>query len=275
MRLETVAPGVLMFVGRAYESVATAFLDGRDALLVDALASDEDAHWMRTTLLASHGARVRVLAHTHCMDDHIAGVGQFPGAVTIAHRYHRHAYLSQDRPDTAMYRAPAVEIDGAMTLRWGPHEIHFVHNPGKTMDHLAVDVPGADLVCAGDNIVGNTVYLSKADPGLVRTAILRLRGFGRRTVIGGHMGRFDAAVLDNALHYLDRLRETVVAIRRDGDSGDAMRVRIAAIAIEDCLAPGVEPSPFERTWHGRNLDLIAARDVFAPDTTTPLQGIHA
>src|SRR3546814_16058703 len=94
-----------------------------------------------------------------------------------------------------------------MTIRWGQHELRFLHNPGKTMDHVSVDVPTADLVCAGDNIVGNIVYLSKADPALIRGAIERMQQLGRGTVIGGHMGRFSATVLDNALQYLGRLRE--------------------------------------------------------------------
>src|SRR5687768_18473588 len=99
-----------------------------------------------------------------------------------------------------------------MTIRWGRHELRLLHNAGKTMDHLSVDVPTADLVCAGDNIVGNIVYLSKADPALLRAAIGRLRQFGRGTVVGGHIGKFGAVVLDNALYYLDQLREAVVRI---------------------------------------------------------------
>lgn len=35
------------------------------------------------------------------------------------------------------------------------------------------------------------------------------------TVIGGHMGRFTAATLGNAIHYLDRLQDAVVRIRAD------------------------------------------------------------
>src|SRR5690606_37781935 len=47
MRLERLGPDVLMFVGDDHESVATAFLDGDDVLLVDSLGSEEDAHWLR------------------------------------------------------------------------------------------------------------------------------------------------------------------------------------------------------------------------------------
>jgi len=265
MRFEDLGPGVLMFVGDEYESVATAFLDGNDVLLVDSLGSAEDARWLHRVLCADMGKTVRAVAATHFMSDHIAGMPLFPDALTIAHRHHRHTFLSQNRRVDEFYREPQVVFDSAMTIRWGQHELRFWHNPGKTMDHVSVDVPTADLVCAGDNIVGNIVYLSKADPALIRTAISRMRQFGRSAVIGGHMGRFSAATLDNAIHYLDRLQDVVIRIRTHEplqEAGD----RIASIPIEACMAPQVEPAVFERQWHQHNLEVIVEQSIFALDT---------
>ena len=265
MRFEELGSNVVMFVGDDHESVATAFLDGDDVLLVDSLGSEEDAHSLRRILCGDMGKTVRVVAATHFMSDHIAGMSLFPDALTIAHRHYRHTFLSQNRRVDAFYREPQVVFDIAMTIQWGQHELRLLHNPGKTMDHVSVDVPTADLICAGDNIVGNTVYLSKADPALIRSAIGRMRQFGRSTVIGGHMGRFPAAVLDNAIHYLDRLQEAVIRIRVDPPPQEA-DARIAAIPIEACLALRVEPTAFEREWHQRNLEVIVAQSVFALDT---------
>ena len=284
MRIEEIGSNVMMFVGDAHESVATAFLDGGDVLLVDALGGIEDARSMHHVLCNEMGKAVRVVATTHFMSDHIAGLSLFPDAVTIAHRHHRHTFLSQNRPVDAFYREPKVVIDGGMTLRWGEHALRFLHNPGKTMDHVSVDVPTADLVCAGDNIVGNIVYLSKADPAQIRTAIERMRQLGRRTVIGGHMGRFPSAVLDNAIHYLDQLQAAVVRIRTDAIRADAIRAgatpqvvneRIAAIPIEACLAPRVEPAGFEREWHQHNLAAIVAQSVFALDAEIASREVRA
>ncbi|MDC8016166.1 MBL fold metallo-hydrolase [Tahibacter soli] len=274
MRFEALHPDVLMFVGDDDESVATAFLDGDDALLVDSLGSIEDANRLRGVLCDDMGKTVRVVAATHYMSDHIAGMSVFPDALTIAHRHYRHAFLSQNRRVDALFREPRVVFDSAMTLRWGRHTLCLVHNPGKTMDHVSVDVPTADLVCAGDNIVGNIVYLSKADPALMRGAIGRMRQFGRSTVVGGHMGRFPAAALDNAIHYLDRLRDAVVEIRREASPQEA-DARIAAIRIEACLAPRVEPVAFERVWHRHNLDVIVAQSTFALDTALMAQAGRA
>jgi len=272
MRFEEVSSDVLMFVGDDHESVATAFVDGDGVLLIDSLGSEDDARWLRRVLCEDMGRTVRVIASTHFMSDHIAGLSQFPDAMSIAHRHHRHTYLSQNQRVDALYREPQVVFDSTMAIRWGRHELRLLHNAGKTMDHVSVDVPTADLVCAGDNIVGNIVYLSKADPALIRTAIGRMRRFGRSTVIGGHMGRFPAAVLDNAIHYLDRLQAAVIqanATPREADD------RVAAIRIEQCLAPGVEPTQFERTWHQHNLEIITAQAVFALDAELAAKEIGA
>jgi cyclase len=265
-------PNILMFVGDQAQSVATAFIDGQNVLLVDSLGGVEDAGWLRHVLCDQMGKRVRLVAATHFMSDHIAGMTLFPDALTLAHRHFRQTFLSQNQRVDAFYREPDVVFDN-MTIRWGRHELRFLYNPGKTMDHVSVDVPTSDLVCAGDNIVGNIVYLSKADPALLRAAIGRMRQFGRRTVVGGHMGAFDAVVLDNALHYLGRLRDAVVRIRVRTSSGAG--ARISAIRIEDCMAPHVEPTAFEREWHGHNLDAIVAQSIFALDAALASQQVAA
>src|SRR3546814_15993812 len=128
------------------------------------------------------GKTVRVVAATHFMSDHIAGMSLFPDALTIAHRHYRHTFLSQNRRVDESYREPQVVFDSAMTIRWGQHELRLLHNPGKTMDHVRVAVPTADLVCPGDHIVSNTVYLSKANPALSRGPPDTMQKLGRATV---------------------------------------------------------------------------------------------
>src|SRR3546814_13009994 len=113
------------------------------------------------------GKTVRVVAATHFMSDHIAGMSLFPDALTIAHRHYRHTSLSQNRRVDEFYREPQVVFDSAMPIRWGQHELRFLHNPGKTSDNVSVDVPPADMICAADNLVGNSVYLPQSPPALI------------------------------------------------------------------------------------------------------------
>jgi cyclase len=115
VRFEELAANVLMFVGEDHESVATAFIDGDDALLVDSLGCIEDAQWLHRVLCEEMGKTVRVLAATHFMSDHMAGLSLFPNALTIAHRHYRHTFLSQNRPVDELYREPQLTFDGTMT----------------------------------------------------------------------------------------------------------------------------------------------------------------
>jgi hypothetical protein len=110
------------------------------------------------------------------------------------------------------------------------------------------------------------VYLSKSDPDQIDRAITRIRQLGRRWVISAHMGRFPASALDNARHYLARLRETTIAIRRRA-SVDARARQLAQIRIEACLPAGVVPRDFEREWHQNNLSVIREQHVFELDAS--------
>lgn len=271
MRFEQLGANVLMFVGDDHESVATAFIDGDDVLLVDSLGCEGDGKSLRHILCEDMGKAVRVLVATHFMSDHMAGLPLFPNALTIAHRHYRHTFLSQNQRVDECYREPKAIFDGAMSLHWGQHQLNLLHNPGKTLDHVAVDVPTADLLCAGDNIVGNIVYLSKADPMAMRAAIGRMRQLGRSTIVGGHMGRFPASALDNAIHCLDRLQESVVDIRSNARPGEVDEY-IGRIQIESCLAPRVTPTGFEREWHQNNLKVIVAQSTFTLDVAIKSRG---
>ena len=44
-------------------------------------------------------------------------------------------HLSQNRRVDALYREPDIVFDN-MALRWGRHQLRFLHNAGKTMGHV-------------------------------------------------------------------------------------------------------------------------------------------
>jgi len=274
MKYEALAPDILLFTGDDHESIATAFLHEGDALLVDALGSLQDAHALHDVLCQQLGKAVRIVSATHYMSDHLAGMPLFPDAIRIAHRHHRHGFASQNVRVDDFYRDPHVVFDTALQLQWGRHELHFFHNPGRTLDHVTVDVPSADLVCTGDAIVGNIVYVSKSEPALLRSAIARIQRLQRKTVIGGHIGRFDANVLDRAQHYLAQLQAAVVHVRNHAPP-EQLEAKIAALPIEACLAPGVQALPFEREWHQHNLAAIVAQQLFALDAALARREAHA
>lgn len=260
MQIQALAPDILVFRGEAYESLATAFIHGRDVLLVDALADRVDAEAMRAHLEGELGKRVRVILMTHYMSDHMAALGLFPTARIAAHPHYAHTFLSQrgrSAQEEREFVPPSIELAGDLAFAWGGHRLQVFHNPGKTPCMLNVDVPDADLVIGSDNLLGNTAYLSYTAPENLDAALLRLQQLGRRHVIPGHMGVLPGGAVGNARHYLRRLGELVVAVRLQGGTGG-----IRAIRIEDCLAPGVTPTPFEREWHYINLNVVLERGVF-------------
>jgi cyclase len=263
MKIQTIDRDIHVFVGEELESVATAIEHEGKVLLVDALASREDACALRDHL-ARNGQRVHQIVLTHAMNDHMAGLRVFGDVDVVAHRFHQHTFLSQQPEDIAAYRAyvpPTLQIQDETSIRWGRHELHLLHNPGKTMDMLAIDIPTADAVIVGDTIVGNTAYLSRAAPDMIDLAIGRLIDRQRSTVIPGHMGVMGHEALINARHYLKRLRNQVAAIPRDGGFASAVR----RIAIESCVAPTVQATAFECHWHLRNLDVIVEQKVLELD----------
>jgi glyoxylase-like metal-dependent hydrolase (beta-lactamase superfamily II) len=234
MRIDYLASDILLFHGDSLSSLATAFIDGPRVLLVDALASVDDAQAMRAYLEDELGKRVEMLVLTHAEADHTAGVMLFPQAEVIV----------QPR-----------------TLQWGRHALDIFSNPGQTADTLGIEVAGADLLFVADNIVGNIAYLGAAAPEAVDAALLRLQARGRSRIVPGHMGVQDASALANARHYLARLRERVGALRAKLGEQAASKA-ISEIDIEELLAPRVHASRFERHWHKQNLARVNERALF-------------
>lgn len=262
MQLTELEPDILVFRGDAYESLATAFIQGREVLLVDALAGPEDAGALRAHLEGQLGLRVRLILMTHYMSDHMAGLRLFPRARIASHRAYVQTFLSQrglSAEDERAFVPPSIELGGELAFDWGRHHLRVFPNEGKTPCTLNVDVPAADLVLCSDNLVGNTAYLSSSTPERLDAGLARLQELGRSRIVPGHMGVLPGSALANARHYLVRLRQAVVAARR---SADAVR-SVRAIDIESCVAADVTPTPFEREWHGRNLERVLERDLFA------------
>lgn len=271
MQIEQIATDILLFRGESYESLATAFVDGDRVLLIDALASEDDAAAMRAHLEDTLGLTVAVIVLTHCFTDHMAGVTLFPAAEVVAQRLFMYTFLEKgDRPlqQRQEFVVPTSVVDQQCTVRWGRYMLDIFHNPGKTVCSLGIDVPAADILFVGDNIVGNIGYIGGSAPELIDEAIGRLECRGRRRVIPGHMGVQDARALSNARRYLAKLRERVLHIRQVFQPQEAA-LAIREIAVEACAAEEVALSSFERHWHSQNLNRIVERQLFSCEYRPP------
>jgi cyclase len=74
MECTQVKRDLIVFRGDAYQSVATAFLDGDKALLVDTLATRADAHAMDQYLKERFKVQVHAVVMAHYMSDHMGGL---------------------------------------------------------------------------------------------------------------------------------------------------------------------------------------------------------
>jgi cyclase len=231
---------------------------GNDALLIDSTGSFADADALRVKIEAL-GARVRFIVCTHFFSDHIAGLRRFPEADAIAHRNYRETFDGeQHRTDEeiAHFAEPAILVDDSLLIRWGRFTIDIFHNPGHTSSTLGIDIAEADLVVAGDTVVGNIVYFAYAEPSAFAPAIDRLLARNRGHLLTSHSRIRDTSSLHAAKAYLDRFASNIVSARESGAS-------IVDIPLEACVADGVVVSDFERHFHHRNLLSVEARGLFA------------
>jgi len=226
MRKEKLEEDIFVFVGEVYQANATALVRGDEVLLVDGLASREDAGELCNFIEDDLRKQVRLILCTHYMSDHTAALRLFPRAHIVAHKAYPHTFNSQkslSEEERASFVQPTIEISDGAVIRWGRFTLDIFYNPGKTLSSLNVDIPEADLLIVGDEIFGNTVFLSSAGvPEMFFRAISRLQSRGRSRVIPGHMGVFSGQSLDNAKSYLGSLQAQVEAAR--SSAGVALRI---------------------------------------------------
>jgi cyclase len=217
------APDVLLIRGATLDALAVAFFRGDDVLLVNGLASDDDACALRERL----GDRVKLRVAIQGTSDHTTGLELFPDAPLIAHE------LYPDRAD--------IRITGDTRIAWGEVELTLFHAGGHRPHTLGVDVPARDLLLAGDNLIGNLIFLSSSTPEQFRVALQRLQQHRRARIVPGHVDVLPAAALDHAQHYLAQLERAT-----DFDDVDA----------EAWLPEAVAVTEFERGHHLRNLEIL-------------------
>ena len=257
MKIEKPEPDVHVLIGDTYSANATVLTAGDEAFLIDAMASRADALALRAYVEEELGKRVRFILSTHYFSDHLAALQLFPRADIIAHRNFAHTFESErfrTAEEEGHFVEPTIVVSDELRIRFGRFTLEIFHNPGHTMSTLGVDVAAADLLFAGDTLVGNIVYVAYTAPSLLDEALVRLQRRGRSRVISSHDGVRDAAAIDRCRFYLASLQRRA---REAWQSSGTM-----SIPLEECLAPGVAATDFERLFHERNLESIAERRLF-------------
>ncbi len=253
---------ICVFIGDTYHSNSTAFIRGDEVLLVDGMASRADAERLRERIEVELKKQVRYIIATHYFSDHLAALKLFPRAEIIAHRNYMHTFSTErfrTEEEEANFAEPTIMVSDALWMRWGRYTLDIFHNPGHTMSTLSIEVPEADLVMAGDNLVGNIAYFAYSTPGMARDALERLRRRGRNRLISSHTGMRGSEALENAIRYLDRLKASARAAWQAEGKADS----VLQIPIDSCLRPELKASEYEELYHRRNLESIVDRRLFA------------
>jgi cyclase len=258
VREQQVESDIYVFIGETYHSNSTAFVKGDEVLLVDGMASRSDAEELRERIEVGLNKQVRFIIATHYFSDHLAALKLFPRAEIIAHQNYLHTFSTErfrTDEEAANFVEPTMLISDSLVMRWGRYTLDIFHNPGHTMSTLSIEVPEADLVMAGDNVVGNLAYFSYSTPDMAWHALRRLKRTGRTRLISSHQGLRPSDALDNAMFYLDTLKTNARAAWALGPEGNS----VLQIPVDRCLKPELKPSPYEELYHHRNLQSIVDR----------------
>jgi len=258
VREQQVESDIHVFIGETYHSNSTAFVKGDEVLLVDGMASQRDALELRERIEDGLGKRVRFIVATHYFSDHLAALKLFPGAEIIAHQNYLHTFSTErfrTDEEAANFAEPTMLISDSLVMKWGRYTLDIFHNPGHTMSTLSIEVPEADLLMAGDNVVGNIAYFSYSTPDMAWHALRRLKRTGRSRLISSHQGVRPSDAIENAMFYLDTLKTNARAAWAHGAEGDS----VLQIPIDKCLRPDLKASPYEELYHRRNLQSIVDR----------------
>jgi glyoxylase-like metal-dependent hydrolase (beta-lactamase superfamily II) len=252
LRINKLAEDIHLFIGDRYQANTTIFVAGNEALLVDALASDLDAQRLQSFVEDELKKEVRFIVSTHYFSDHIAALKRFPKATIVAQENYLDTYqMEQFRApeEESFFVAPDILISDRIKLRWGRYVFDISHNPGHTSSTVTVDVPEADLLFVGDNLVGNIVYLRYSTPDRFVTALENLRRSPRTRLISSHGDVRSPASIEHATFYLDKLEQ------------HAKEEDLSA-PLEDYLPAGVPATSFEQIFHKRNLEDVVERRLF-------------
>ena len=270
MKKEQIGQDGYVLTGEFFESNATALIKDDDVLLIDALASPKDAETLRRFIEDELKKEVRFILCTHFMTDHMAALKLFPKACIIAHENYRQTFDSQRSltdEEASFFVEPTITFSDKIKMKWGRLTLDVFHNPSHTVSTVGIDIPEADLLLVGDAFFGNTVFLSsRGNPEQIRGALKQLQTKGRSRVVPGHIGIYDNKSFENALFYLNSLQREVETAR----NSPAGEKAVLEIPIDDCLAPQIMASEFEKEFHDINLQLILERKLFMPTAETRL-----
>lgn len=143
----------------------TYFFPGRHPVLVDA-GTGLAAHIDAVAAARAEGPGHVVVSHAH--GDHISGATAL-AARWPATRFSKHPWPQRD----VRYPLPWEFVSDGDVIPAGDSELHVVHTPGHSPDHLAFWHPSTKTLLSGDLVTAGTTVVILATSGGSLTEYLR------------------------------------------------------------------------------------------------------
>jgi len=263
---ERVADNVYVFSSEHYALVNAGAIIGPEwSVIVDTLASPEEAREIREFIEGRLASPVRYIVNTHHHADHALGNCWFPTARVIGHRLARelmltrvHERLEAARDHNRELRdvtvvPPEITLDGgSLSIRIGKRTLQLIPLPGHSPDGIGALVLEDRVLFSGDAMMP-VPYLVDGDYDDLVASLKRIPRLKLENLVQGHgevilRGEIQNAIRSN-LRYLADLRRHVV---RAGHRRDALGY-LATVDIEECGKGRILLNGLAPELHGRNL----------------------
>ncbi len=244
---ERIADDIYVFTSKQYAQVtAGAILTKEGVVLIDTLFFPEETMAMRDFLEGRLGHTVKYVINTHYHADHTQGTYLFPHAQVVSHRSCRALLDTVGREGLAEAQSQMPELEdvrivlpdvvydqGVMNIHIGGKTLQLHHFPGHSEDISAVFIVKERILFASDNAMPVPTFLDGGYQDLV-DSMHKMLALNPDTVVRGHgevMLRGEvAALIEDDLQYLEKIKTAVMQIIEKGQSPDALE----QINIEDC-----------------------------------------
>lgn len=266
---ERIADNVYSFQSDVYAQVTAGTVIGPNwAVLIDTLATPEEALAIRDFIEQELSVPVRYIINTHSHADHAWGNCFFPGSTIIAHTLCRElldtkgrAGLEETRRNSQIYRnvkivLPQITFDeGELNLRVGKKTLTISPLPGHSMDNLGILVEEDRVLFAGDAAMP-LPYIVDGDLEELTASLKRIGRMGLENIVQGHgdivlRGEIDNFIKDN-LAYLSNIRKVV---RKAGRRKYPQEV-LDESTVESCGKSRVLIGGLASELHRRNLKAL-------------------
>ena len=223
---ERIADNVYAFQSEVYAQVTAGAVIGPSwAVIIDTLATPEEALSIRDFIEQELNVPVRYIINTHSHADHAWGNCFFPGTTIIAHPLCRQyldtrgrAALDDARRSNVIFRNVKIVLpqitfdDGFLNLRVGKKNLALFPLPGHSKDNVAVLVEEDRVLFAGDAAMP-LPYIVEGDLEALTASLKKMGRMGLENIIQGHgdivlRGEIDNFIKDN-LAYLSNIRKVV------------------------------------------------------------------